>query len=82
MSNLPDKQPSDLKKLWRKPRNVREFAVQMNEVTTMILNDEIPLEKAKVYSGLARGIVQTASSETTRARFVKEEPNLSLELEE
>jgi hypothetical protein len=64
---------------WRTPRNAREFAAQANRVATMVLNGEIDPEAARLYSGVARTMVQALSSEVTRARFVKEEPDLALD---
>ena len=45
----------------------------------MLLNGEIEPDKAQAYAGLSRVTAQALSSEITRARFVKEEPNMSLE---
>ena len=70
---------SDSKEPWRKPRTVREFAAQANEVATKILNGEIDMEVARSYASLARVVAQSASVEVTRARFLKREPDLSLE---
>lgn len=64
---------------WRTPGSVREFAAQANRVATMVLNGEIDKETARTYSTLARVVAQAASIEVTRARFLKEAPDLSLE---
>jgi hypothetical protein len=64
---------------WKPPRNVKEFAAQTNHVATMVLRGEIELETARVYSGLARTVAQAMSTEVSRARFLAEEPDLSLE---
>ena len=66
---------------WTLPRNVREFAAQTNTVATMVLKGEIDLERARVYSGLARTVAQAMSTEVSRARFLAQEPDLSLEKE-
>lgn len=70
---------SDSNRRWRKPKTVREFAAQANDVATMILNGEIDMEQARGYASLARVVAQAASVEVTRARFLKREPDLSLE---
>lgn len=75
-SETPSK-PSN--KRYRKPRTIREFAAQANEIATLVLNGEIDLETARNYASLARVVSQTASIEVTRARFLKREPDLSLE---
>lgn len=67
---------------WQKPRDAKAFAVQANEVATMILNGEIDLDRARAYSGVARTMAQVLSAEVYRARFLQREPNLSLEAEE
>lgn len=78
--SVPSETPaSSSKKPWQKPRNVREFAAQANEVATRVLNGEIDLETARNYASLARVVAQSASVEVTRARFLKKEPDLSLE---
>lgn len=64
---------------WQKPSDVRSFAAQVNDVATKLLNGEIDIGTARVYSNLARAVVQSASIVTTRARFLKLEPDLSLE---
>lgn len=73
---------SDSNKRWPKPRHVRALAAQVNEVATMVLNGAIDVEKARLYANLTRTLAQTISAETTRARFAKEAPDLSLETEE
>jgi len=78
-SKNADEQPSGSNKRWRTPKTVKEFAAQVNTVATMVLNGEMPEETAKIYASQARVVAQAISSEVTRARFVKEEPNLSLE---
>lgn len=78
--STPSEQPlSSLSKPWRKPKTIREFAAQANAIATMVLNGEIDIETARNYASLARVVSQTASIEVTRARFLKREPNLSLE---
>jgi Zn-dependent peptidase ImmA (M78 family) len=69
-----------LKQQYQSPRTVREFAAQCNDVATKVLNDEIDVDKARLYASVARVVAQAVSSEVTRARFVKEEPDLSLEM--
>lgn len=64
---------------WRPPSTVREFAAQTNSVATLVLRGEIDLERARVYSGLARTVAQAMSTEVSRARFLAQEPDLSLE---
>jgi hypothetical protein len=61
------------------PQTVREFAGQVNSVATSVLNEEIDIDQARTYASLARVISQTVSAEVTRARFLKQEPDLTLE---
>lgn len=78
--SMPSEEPSSTSnKRYRKPRTIREFAAQANEIATLVLNGEIDLETARNYASLARVVSQTASIEVTRARFLKREPDLSLE---
>lgn len=67
------------KKLWRTPLNVREFASQANQVATMVLNGDLDINTARIYSGIARTVAQAMSTEVSRARFLSELPNLSFE---
>jgi hypothetical protein len=79
MSTPSGKPSRPSNKRWRKPRNVREFAAQANEIATLLLNDEIDIEKARGYASLARVVTQAASVEVTRSRFLRTAPDLSLE---
>lgn len=45
----------------------------------MVLNGEVDLDTARVYSGVARTMAQVLTAEVYRARFLGREPNLSLE---
>lgn len=58
---------------------MRDFAGQVNAVASMVLRGEMDLERARVYSGLARTVAQSMSTEVSRARFVAAEPDLTLE---
>lgn len=53
--------------------------MQANEVATCVLNGEIEMEVARVYYGVARTMAQVLSAEVYRARYLRQEPNLSLE---
>lgn len=79
MSTPCEPASSDSKKHWRKPRTLREFAAQANEIATLVLNDGIDIERARNYAALARVVSQAASIEVTRSRFLKREPDLSLD---
>lgn len=81
-SSSSDAPSSDSNKCWRKPKTIKEFASQANAIATMILNGEIDMDKARNYASLARVVAQATSIEVTRARFLKEEPDLSLEVED
>lgn len=59
---------SDLKKRWRTPKNVRELATQINQVATLVLNDQIDLEHARAFGALTRNVAQLISTEFQRAR--------------
>lgn len=69
----------DSKKPWPKPKTLRQFTDQVNAVASLVLSEEIDLEKARTYSSLARTVAQTMSIEVTRARFTKAPPNLDFE---
>ena len=45
----------------------------------MVLNDEIDLDRARVYSAAARTAAQMLSTEVQRARFLHQEPDLRLD---
>lgn len=64
---------------WKQPRTVREFASQVNAVASRVLNGEIDLDVARTFSGLARVVAQSVSSEVTRSRFAKQTPDMSFD---
>lgn len=70
---------SGSKKHWQQPSNAREFASQVNAVATLVLNEQLDLDRARTYASLARVVSQTLSVESTRARFLKEAPDLDFE---
>ena len=57
---------------------MRAFAAQANRVATMVLNGEIDVETARIYTAVARTVAQAMSTEVTRARFLQTEPDLEL----
>lgn len=70
------------KKVWQQPKNARELAEQANLVATMILNDDITIEKAAKYVSAARTTAQMLSLEVAKARLNKEAINLNFKTEE
>lgn len=66
-------------KRWRKPISVRDFIGQINQVSTMILNNEIDIDAANSYCRLTRSFAQLITTETVKARFLKRQPDLTLE---
>lgn len=79
----PSAEPSsDSKRPWPVPRSVREFTAQANRVATRVLNGEIDLETARVFSSIARTVAQTVSSETVRARMLRQAPDLDFDFPE
>lgn len=68
----------DSKRHWEKPNNVREFAAQVNQVATLVLNGQIDLDQARTFSALARVVTQAMSLQITKSRFLKVEPDLEL----
>jgi len=45
----------------------------------MVLNGEMDLEQARVFSGLTRTVAQSISLEVSRARFLQTAPDLRLD---
>lgn len=78
-SKTSEKPSKGLKKHWQAPTDVKALAAQANKVATMVLNDEIDLEQARTYGMLVRSAAQLVSLESSRSRFMKEEPDLDLE---
>lgn len=64
---------------WRRPISVKEFASQINAVSTMILNRQIDIDTANVYTRLTRNFAQLMTTETVKARFLKRQPDLGLD---
>jgi hypothetical protein len=73
---------SDSKPHWRQPTTIMEFASQVNAVCNRVLNGTIDLEKAKLYSAMARVVTQAANIEVARGRMGKYTPDLDLNLME
>lgn len=78
-SEKSGRRSSDSKQQYRRPKDARAFAAQVNDVTTKFLNGELEIETVRAYASLARVVSQTLSVQVTHSRFVKQEPNLSLE---
>jgi hypothetical protein len=67
---------------WRAPDNARQFAAQANRVATMVLNGEMDVDTARLYSAVARTVAQALSTEVSRSRFLAQAPDLTLEDED
>lgn len=66
----------------RRPRTVKALAAQVAALATDVLNGDVTgdqLESVRVYASLVRTAAQLITSEVTRARFVRETPDLTLE---
>jgi len=58
--------------------SVSEFAAQTNAVATALLNNQMPLDTARVYSALARTVAQAMSAQVAVARAKRTTPDLTL----
>ncbi len=57
--------------------------MQINRIATAILNAEIQdIDSIRLYSNLTRTLAQTISAQATRARFLREAPDLRLDTED
>lgn len=75
-------QSSVSNKRWQRPRNVRQFVTQVNEVATALLNGELSneeIERIRIYSALTRVIAQGMTTEVQRGRFLKQAPDLEFD---
>lgn len=63
---------------WRKPMTIKDFVGQINQVSTMILNNEIDIDVANSYCRLSRSFAQLITTETVKARFLKRQPDTTL----
>jgi hypothetical protein len=76
------KQPSGSNEPWQMPTSVGSFAAQVNAVATAVLNGEVfgreRVEAARLYSNLARTVVQAVATEVQIARLVGRKPSDSL----
>lgn len=77
-SKTSDAPQSDSNGHWHQPTNVKELTQQTNAVATAILNGQIDLETGRVYSAMVRSTAQMIGAEVARARFRRQEPDLSL----
>lgn len=69
--------PSDTSTpFWPEPQTAMEFAAQARSVATMVLNNGIDIDVARLYSAVARTVAQALSVEVTRSRFLRREPDL------
>lgn len=55
-----------------------ELTSQVNAVSTMLLNGEIPLETARTYSGMVGSTARLLSTEVRKAQMQKNSPQLAL----
>lgn len=78
-SSSSTKQSDGSIKRWKKPQTIKQFAAQINQVATMILNEEIPIETAYAYSRLTRNFAHIITTETAKNRFLKKQTDLELE---
>lgn len=78
-SSQPVEPCATLNEYWAKPATLHDFAKQANTVATMVLNGDIDPDIARLYSSVARTVIQGMSIEVTRARFLKTMPELSLD---
>ena len=79
----PSDEPSgDSTPPWRRPRNAKALAAQVNRVMTMVLNGQIDPDAARLYSGLGRTLAQVLSAEVYQARFMSRAADLSLDDDE
>lgn len=78
ISSPSTRRSQNLSRRWRKPANVKDFVAQINQVSTMILNNELDLDTANAYSRLTRNFAQLMTTETVKARFLKRQPDLNL----
>lgn len=82
LTSKPSDMPSPVStRRYSAPTTVRAFASQVNRIATAVLNGEVDLETARTYSSLARTVAQAVTAETTRARFIQKEPDLTFEEE-
>ncbi len=75
-------QSSGSKEHWQKPTTIKELAANINTVANHVLNGTIDLRTAQVYGSLVRVVAQATSLEVTRGRFLKEMPDLNLDLKD
>lgn len=57
------------------------MAAQANLVATMVLNDELDEDKARVYTAAARTAAQMLTAEVQAARYLGQRPDLSLTMD-
>lgn len=67
------------KEHWPQPQTVRHFASQVNAVATRVLNGTIDMDIARTYATLSRVLAQAMSVEVTKARFLKQAPDLRID---
>ncbi len=70
--------PKDLKEPYQRPAQAQTLTHQVNDVATKVLNEEIDLDTARVYSALVRSMSQLISVEVVRAKMTKTKPNLDI----
>jgi hypothetical protein len=65
---------------YRRPINVKQMAGQVLDLATAVINGDVQgedLDRARLYASLARTTAQLVNSEVTRARFLREQPDLT-----
>lgn len=76
------RQPSGSNEPWQMPTSMGDFAAQVNQVATAVLNGEVygreRVEAARLYSNLARTVVQAVATDVQISRLVGRKPKDSL----
>lgn len=58
-------------KVWEIPGDMAAFTAQANQVAVAILNEEIGIDKARVYASIARVVSQTLATQVAAARLAR-----------
>lgn len=77
-SSSSEKPSSSLKQRYRRPTDAKDLAAQASYVATQVLNGEVDLEAARIYSTLARTAAQGLGLEMQKSRSENKKAELTM----
>ena len=71
--------PSDWRGFWKQPKTVKDLASQAAAVCTKLLNGQLDLIQAQMYSSVLRSVAALVHASVMKAKMDEKPPDLGLE---